>query len=356
MNCYTFPALLGNQGEYIYYLIQCKIRLLTRIFLFDEAEVPADLLRMQTVDQSIVTKYMDYLANRRGDYTLAPLVAVVDEVGTFEPLAPEMAEIGRLHVPMSARLIIRDGQHRRAALTALLKRSPALGDDTLAIMLLPDPALRRAASIYADLHPSPMAATRSKRVLHDHGELASLVRQLVNEVPLFQGFTELEKTTISNRSTAIFTLSAIYQATQALLNNGAKEIIRVEQAAIVREFWRILSTTIPQWQQAMRREMSAATLRQNYIHSHTVTLLAIGMAGHDLIAAHPDDWQERLKILGDVDWSRENRSLWEGRAMVRGKMNKSHDSIQLTAAAIKRLLGLKMTERELALEQALLDS
>ncbi len=353
MNSYTFPAIRGLQGNYTYYLIQCQLRLLPRLFLFDEAEVPANLRRIQTIDQSVVSRWTDYLSSRKDDYTLAPLIAVIDEMVTFEPLAPGMPEIGHVQIPMSARLIIRDGQHRRAAITSLLTQNPSLGDDTISIMLIPDPGLSRAATLYVDLHPSQMASTRSKKVLHDHGDLATLVRQLVDDVPLFQGLIELEKTTISNRSTALFTLSAVYQATEALLNSGAKNTVSVEQAARVHEFWQTLGKVVPEWQRAIRREMTSATLRQHYIHSHTVTLLAIGMAGHDLVVAHPGDWQERLMILGDVDWSRENKALWEGRAMVRGKMNKSHDSIQLTASAIKRLLGLNVTERELALEQVL---
>ncbi len=356
MNCYTFPALLGRQGKYTYYLIQCELRLLPKLFLFDEAEVPANVRRTHSIDQSVVRKWQDYLAARKDDYTLAPLIAVTDETVTFQALLPEMPEIGRIHIPMSTRLIIRDGQHRRVAITSLLAQDPSLGNDTISIMLIPDPGLRRANTVYRDLHPSRMATTRSKQVLHDHGDLATLVRQLVDEVPLFQGLIELEKTTIANRSTALFTLSAVYQATQALLNSQAKSVISAEQATLAHAFWHIVGEVIPEWQRVIRRELTAATLRQNYIHSHTVTLLALGMAGHALVVAHPGDWQARLMIFGAIDWSRENKALWEGRAMVRGKMNKSHDSIQLTASAIKRLLGLDVTERERALEQALAGS
>lgn len=353
MSHYTFPAIQGHQGKYNYYLIQCPLRLLSRLFLFDEAEVPENLRRTHTIDASSISKWTNYLSSHKDNYTLAPVIAVVNEIIVFEPFGQDMPEIGHVKIPMSAQLIIRDGQHRRAAIKSLLAQDVTLGNDTISIMLIPDPDLDRAISLYTDLHPSKIQTIRSKQLSYDQGDLAMLVRQLIGELPLFQGLTELEKTTISNRSTALFTLSAVYQATQALLGIASKDVISDEHAKMAHGFWQAIGSIIPEWRQIINRETTASSLRQNYVHSHTVTLLAIGMAGHELITAHPEDWQERLRVLGKVDWSRGNKFLWEGRAMIRGKMNKSRDSINLTASVIKHLLGLELTEREIALEQIL---
>jgi hypothetical protein len=57
-----------------------------------------------------------------------------------------------------------------------------------------------------------------------------------------------------------------------------------------------------------------------------------------------NNWVDRLQSLADVDWSQQNTALWEGRAMIRGKMSKAQDSIKLTANAIKQLLELARTE------------
>ncbi|MBI4531778.1 MAG: hypothetical protein HY709_09655 [Candidatus Latescibacteria bacterium] len=81
--------------------------------------------------------------------------------------------------------------------------------------------------------------------------------------------------------------------------------------------------------------------------------MSIGLAGYSLITIYPDGWIERLHVLGKLDWSRENSELWEGRAMVRGRMSKARESVQLTANALKQALGLPLTEKEQALEQQL---
>jgi DNA sulfur modification protein DndB len=66
-----------------------------------------------------------------------------------------------------------------------------------------------------------------------------------------------------------------------------------------------------------------------------------------------NNWVDRLQSLADVDWSQQNTALWEGRAMIRGKMSKAQDSIKLTANAIKQLLELARTEEDQKLEQKL---
>ena len=318
-----------------------------------DGQPDAEVWLILRLDPATVARWTRYLSAHQADYLLPPLIVSVDGALRFEPLTQDHPSNGQLHLALEARLLIRDGQHRRAAIQALLASASALADDTMPLMLIPDPQFSRAIALYRELHPSQVRATTSRRVRYDAANLATLVRQLVDEVPLFQGLTELEKTTISNRSTALFTLSAIYQATQALLGIGANEVVRADQAVVAHQFWQVLGDVVPAWRQIIGRTTTAANLRQTYVHSHTVTLLAIGMAGHELITAHPNDWQERLKVFGTVDWARTNTALWEGRAMVRGKMSKMRDSISLTASALKQILGLERTAREGELERLL---
>lgn len=138
---------------------------------------------------------------------------------------------------------------------------------------------------------------------------------------------------------------------QALLDVRQHDRISGKQAKIAREFWQALGGIIPQWQQAIRREVTSSFLRQQYVHAHGVMLVAIGIAGHELIATYPSDWQERLRVLADIDWSRKNTALWEGRAMVRSKMSKFKESIRLLVNVLKQALGLQLSAEEQRLER-----
>lgn len=352
----SFAAIEGRQGTHRYYLIQCPLRLIPRLFLFDEGEVPSQLRRSRSLSSAKVADIAQYLASQPESYVLAPLVASVDEEVTFEPLDADHAQIGRIHIPLVARLVIHDGQHRRAAIQQLLTTQVALNTDTIAVMIIPDAMLARSERLFDDLNHLQPQRSRSKRVLHDNSDLAALVRRLVDDIPLFRQRVELEKTTISNRSTALFTLSGVYQATQALLGLTKNAAVEPEHIELAQDFWEDLGKIIPEWRQIIQHEMTSSYLRQHYVHSHTVTLIAIGQAGHELIACRPGDWREQLYQLVSIDWSRDNTDLWEGRAMVRGKMSKAHDSIALSTIAIKRALRLDLAEKEIELESRLLGS
>lgn len=97
--------------------------------------------------------------------------------------------------------------------------------------------------------------------------------------------------------------------------------------------------------------MSAADLRRDYVHSHALALAAIARAGRELLRAHPNDWKKRLAKLATLDWSRSNTELWEGRAMNAGRLSKRTINVNLTASAIKKHLGLKLSEEEQELER-----
>ncbi len=161
----------------------------------------------------------------------------------------------------------------------------------------------------------------------------------------------MEKTTISNRSTKLFTLSAIYQATEALLGKSKGDELNTQDDTLACAYWSRLGEIIPEWQLMIARQANAAHLRGEYIHVHGVALHALGIVGHALVAAYPESWQTQVAPLADVDWRRTNTQLWEGRAMQHGKMSKAGHCVHLTANALKQALGLPLATDEQELEQ-----
>ena len=91
--------------------------------------------------------------------------------------------------------------------------------------------------------------------------------------------------------------------------------------------------------------MTAGELRRDYVHSHGVALQALGIAGWRLheLEGDPRDLRTRLAPLGELDWSRENAELWEGRAIVGGRISKGSQNVVLTANAVMDALGLELS-------------
>ena len=251
---------------------------------------------------------------------------------------------------MSARFVINDGQHRRAGIEAALHDNPELGDETIAVVFFMDVGLKRCQQMFADLNRYPIRPTTSLSIVYDHrDELAQLAKVLQHRVAVFADLTETERSTISNRSIKLFTLSGIYQATRILLSAHAEEPFETK-VALATDFWTEVAKHITDWQLAKERKISAADLRRDYIHAHTLALSALARAGSALIAKHPKEWKRKLAKLDSLDWSRSNAPLWEGRAMTAGRLSKRLINVGLTGNAIKKHLGLPLTADEQELE------
>jgi DNA sulfur modification protein DndB len=140
---------------------------------------------------------------------------------------------------------------------------------------------------------------------------------MTQELPIFDGFVEMEKTSISNRSRKLFTLSAIYHGTKALLKDT--QATQAEQEIIAASFWQAIYNVTEEWQAVVQNHIKAADVRRDYICSLGVTLSALGMAGNKLIKYVPDNWQEAIKVLSEIDWNKKS-ATWVGLVVVNDKV------------------------------------
>ena len=351
---HSFPAIRGIQAGRAFYIAMCPMKIIPRIFVFNEEEVPPELRAQRTLNLNRIPEIAAYLVNNPKDFVLSALTASVDADMKFIPHGEEshLSNMGILHIPMDARILINDGQHRRAAIEEALKENPALGLENIPVLFFIDSGLKRSQQMFADLNKYAIRPSTSLSTLYDHRDSSSeLARYLMLNVNIFKQLTEKEKSTISNRSSKLFTLSSIKQASRALLRKGLKSAVTEDEKKLAGSYWSAVAEHMPDWQKALDRKVATAELRLNYIHSHGIALHALGVAGAELIAKHPKDWISKIKQIRKIDWSRSNVSLWEGRAMVHGRISKALTNIQLTSIVVKKAYGLRLTADDLALEK-----
>lgn len=343
----NFPAIRGVQAGKPCYIAMCPIRIIPKLFKFDEEEVPPELRAQRTLNRSRIPEIAAYLINNSNSYTLSSLTASVNslvEFIAFSDTGPGQS-MGTLSIPMDAQILINDGQHRRAAIEEALKENPELGHDSISVLFFIDEGLVRSQQMFADLNKHAIRPSGSISTLYDHRDhLSELARFAQQNVHVFSRLTELEKSSISNRSVKLFTLSSIKNASKALLQKKAKDIISKEEKNFCVEFWTNVAENMPDWQQCLKKEVTSSELREQYIHAHGVFLQALGSIGADLIK-EKKQWQKELKNLKKIDWSRVNKD-WEGRALVNGRISKSCSNVTLTGNLIKKKLGLNFNQIE----------
>ena len=228
-----------------------------------------------------------------------------------------------------------------------------LADETIAVVFFLDLGLQRCQQMFADLNRYAVRPSRSIGVLYDHrDEAADLTRLIVMRSPVFRDVVEMERSTLSVRSRKLFTLSAIYSATNALVAGFDSTQTFEAKRVLAGSFWDEVAKQFPEWHLVRERKITAGEIRQEYIHSHGIVLQALGKAGNVLLRNPEDHWKASLKALKKVDWSRANSKLWEGRAMVGGRVQKAEQNVTLTTNQIKRFMKIRLTPEEERVEEA----
>lgn len=356
---YSFSAIKGRQAGREFYISMCPLKIVPRLFLFQAEELPPELRSQRVLNKSRIPEISRYITTNRQNYIFSAITASIDSQVVFEKLiidGKEHEDIGTLRIPIEARFILNDGQHRRAAIEEALKEQPDLGDESISVVFFIDKGLKHSQQMFADLNKHALRPSRSTGILFDHRDpLSSLACDVVENIPVFRNLTEMEKTSISNRSTKLFTLSGIYQGTLALLRKTEKsKAITDAEMKVAFDFWSCVTENIRDWKLAASKDISTHELRLDFVHAHALALHAIGRLGAALLSTPGRDYKVDLKKLDDIDWSRKNSALWEGRAMHYGKISKSHTCVALTTNYLKSCFGLPLSPEERLIEETFL--
>lgn len=347
----TFPVIRGLQARREYYVAMWTLRMLRQISIFDEDELPPELRAQRTLNKARIPEIAGYIIDNPDDYVFSALTVSIDSEVGFEPL-PGQDKLGLLRVPMDARFIINDGQHRRAAIIEALEHRPELGHETIAVVFFLDIGLERCQQMFADLNRHAIRPSRSLGLLYDHrNDKARLAKLVIMKSDAFRDIVDMEKSSLAKRSRKLFTLSAFHNACADLINGLATGDLN-EDADLARTFWEAVAEQFPAWKQVLEGRLPASEVREGYIHSHGIALQALGQAGNTLLKNHPNDWRKRLDGLQKIDWSRNNAKVWEGRALIGGKVSKVTTNVILTTNVIKKALSLPLDDEQHKVETA----
>lgn len=351
---YVFPAIRGVQAQRHFYVTMFPLRLVPRLFLFDEEELQPSLRAQRSLNKARVPEIARYILDNPQGYVFSALTASVDADIRFDSLGqggPE-ARIGLLSIPMSARFVINDGQHRRAAIEQALRENPDMGDKSIPIVLFLDLGLERCQQMFTDLNRYAIRPARSLTILYDQrGDGSRIVKNIVRSSPLWSDLVELERSNLSARSRKLFTLSALHVATRTLFD-GIDGLTVEEAGKLGRTYWDIVAEKVPEWKHVHERKVTAGDIRRDFIHSHGIVLHALGKVGNTILRESRDSrkWKRVLDGLSTIDWSRANSTLWEGRAIIGGKVSKSSTNVTLTTNVIRNALGMPLSPEEMRVE------
>ena len=334
---FVFPAIKGFQAHREYYTSMVPLGIIPQLFQFIDDGLPPEIRAQRTLNKARIPEMCAYIIENPNSYVFSSLTVSIDGQIAFHPLNEDNLFVGHLHIPMDARFLINDGQHRQAAIAEAIKRDPELKKEHISVVFYRDEGLQRSQQMFSDLNRYAIRPTKSINILYNSREEDSIIaKRVVEEVEIFKGLTEKEKTSISNRSKALFTLSAICSATSELVKGLT--ISTDEKAKLAIDYWDSVETYIPEWGQVKHGEVKSSELRRNSICSLSITLVALGSAGGTMIKQYPGEWKKKLGKLRQIDWRKTN-PVWEGLVFVNGKVAANRSTQKAMTSYMKNYLA-----------------
>lgn len=328
------PAITGMQSGEPYYAAMCPVEFLVKLFRYDDPTLPPAMRTQRVLNKSRIPEMRDYVLS--GNYTFSALTASIDGSYEFVPSC-KSASTGILRIDATAKVIINDGQHRREALLKALEIKPELRNEHIVIVFYKAEGIEQAQQIFTDLNKHAIRPTKSLNILFDNREnFSKMVRETITAVEGFAGRTELEKTTISNRSKNLYTLSGIYSSIEEFTRN--LKFDEEELQSLVVKFYSAAYENTAEWKKVVAEKISACDYRQTYVTAHAVFIKALGKAGRVLFERYGEGAIAKIKNLKDCNLRKDNNDL-QGIIMHGNRINGAAVSIEPLANYILIKMG-----------------
>jgi DNA sulfur modification protein DndB len=345
----TFPAMEGQIGQRTYYSCLMKLNAVPKMFTFrDWAEFTAEDREQRILNKKRVPDIAKYILDNEDGYLFASITASYKNKADFKPVEPG-STLGQLEMEFEdANFVINDGQHRCAAITAAIKDNPALGEETISVLLFPYESKERVQQMFSDLNRFVVKTSKSLDILFDKRDVLSLVTlDAAERVPEFKNMVDKDAVSLPVRSPKLFSLSALYDANDELLKHVrvSSQPSHEEMVRLAVEFWTEVAKAVPAWTKVKNSDLKALELRQESISSHAVVLRALGAIGADLVKEEPENWKSHLMELASVDWSKKNKD-WENVCIIANSVVSNRQARLATKAYLKRHLKMALNEAE----------
>ncbi len=302
-------------GSREYYVILLPLSVVPRILPAPEnARLPPEARAQRQLIGRRVPEIARYILGHEDDWLFSSLTASYPESAAEFVASKQDPNVGTLHLPLEAELLINDGQHRRAAVEAALREDPTIGSQTISVVLFPGEDLERNQQMFSDLNRTVQKTSRSLDIMYDHRDpLNQITLSVAERVPLLRGRVDKESLSLGVRSAKLITVSALYDSLQQLLGDipesaSESKLESAEEQAVA--FWVALTEAVPQWSSVAAGEQKPSQLRMEHISGHSVFFFAIGGVGRSLA----QDLQP-LQRLSEVDFRRGNPE-WQGICML----------------------------------------
>ena len=264
---YHFPVVKGLQANREYYIAMVPLKMIPRLFPTDDEYVLPEYRAQRKLNISRIPVISKYIVENRESYVFSALAASIDGDFTFIP-SKDNEELGILHVSMDAKLLINDGQHRKAAILDAITEDPSLLEETISVVFYSDLGLARSQQMFTDLNKHAVKTSNSIAELYDSRDsLAVATRNVITRIDFLNEFTDKEIDNLGKYSSNLFTLSTFYKANSRIIKRANDD-----DEVFLFNYWNAVVENIIPWQDLKKHEISKIDLREFHTNCNVAVL------------------------------------------------------------------------------------
>lgn len=352
IKCFTIPlpVIKGQQGGETIYTTQVQFSHLVQMFKFNEDQVPVELRAQRELNPKRAIAIAEYILENREGFTIPAITASVSEEMEFIE-APGYPNLGVLHVPMNALILINDGQHRRSAIEHVLLSAPEMATQTVPVTFYLDKNLEMAQQRFSDINRNQVKPSTSISMLYDlRNPFNEWLISTINKYPKIQRRIEKESNSVGKNSDKLWSLVGFNKFVEYVTGLKDKSFKKASDETKAKAEATLDATlkaleSVPMWTPMLDFNVSAITVRDEYIVGHTVFLHAIGKAVATLQGENRSPAE--LTKLSSIDVAK-HADAWKDRCVVGGKMLKNTHGVNSTAAVILEHINAAQDNSEAA--------
>ena len=345
---FRVPATRGRMGSTQYYTATLPFGAVTKLFTFDPdkmLELTAENRSQRALKTKRIPEIARYITDH-DDYIFSAITVSVDSDEVEFEEVEEGVDIGVLVLPLEAKYVINDGQHRVAGIEEALRTDPLLARDTISVVVLPDGGLERSQQVFSDLNRTVHKTSKSLDILYDHRlPINRITMACMERVDLFRNRIDKERVSLSVRSAKFATLSGLQEANKQLLGDldeGIDASTEEHLKILAIDYWNHLTDRVDPWREIRDGDVKPPEARQNFISSYALALWALGAAGKATLAAKrgtDGPWADHLDELKNIDWKKNNPD-WQGICMSEHEVVTRMPTRRATALYIMWRIGI----------------
>lgn len=316
----------------------------------------------------------DYIReNVDGKFILPPLTLNLSEeviVHSIEyPDGEPPTKNGMLILPMSAKIDITDGQHRRSGIAQAYKKLPRekqkmLDQSSIAVMITCESSVSQVHQDFADCSRTKPLAQSQLAVYDRRNPANALVIDLINMVPLFTGKVDSTSLKLSKKSPGAFLTNQVRQVVKVLMTGGYgiaeldfEEKAKAELGSGNSPIYQAKRDTYVAFLSAavdaipLLREIATLTpdlmktrvpafRDEGWVCLSATGLNMIARLGYEMTKDGEENWRDYVAKMSNIDWRR-SAPIWRGNVVSEDgdRVLTAHKSFGAGVRVLKSAIG-----------------